>query len=62
LSVACNPWQGNGTNPERDAAFIRSIKSNLRSPMRVREGDARINDPVVAEAAIAGLIRLMADG
>ena len=62
MSLACNPWQGRGRYPERDAAFIRAIKNYLRSHIRVREVDARSNNPVLAEAATAGLIRLMAGG
>lgn len=46
-------------DPERDAAFIRSVKNYLQSPVRVREVDAHINDPAFAEAAVDELIGMM---
>jgi uncharacterized protein (UPF0261 family) len=46
-------------DPERDAAFIRSIKSYLKGNVRVQEVDAHINDPIFAEKAVDEMVKLM---
>jgi uncharacterized protein (UPF0261 family) len=46
-------------DPERDATFIKAIRSYLRSNVRVKEIDAHINDSIFAERAVEEMVKLM---
>ena len=46
-------------DPERDTAFISAFKKYLQPRVRVMEVDVHINDPIIAQTAVAELRSLI---
>ena len=46
-------------SPQADQAFLRTLKSHLRSDISVVEVDANINDPEFANSAAEALLNLI---